>query len=108
MNALVQVPVVVLGKVWLDGDNDPPTLELRLSSGAYVKVGWDLTYHHRLLWWAPDGESDFVTCTAERTGLGDELGPIEDEVFRAVECFESNLRAEYASDEHNYSDGRDG
>ncbi len=100
--------VTVVSTIWLAGDDaGPPTLELRLSSGAYAKIGWDCEYAHRLLWWAPDGETDFVSCTAERTGLDpDVFGPLVDEVARAAECHESNLRAEYEADDNNYGDDR--
>ncbi len=94
-----QLPAMptIIGRTWLDGhDSDPPTLELRLSNGTYVKVGWDSDYSHRLFWFASCATADFVSCTAAATGLSaDELGPLEDEVKRAVEAHESNCRAEY-------------
>ena len=83
-------------RCWLDGDRDPPSLELRLSDRSYVRVGYDLDYHHRLLWWAPDGETDFVSVTAERTGLDeDTLGPLEAEVESAVRHWDAELSARY-------------
>ncbi len=79
--------VQVLSTLWLSGyDTDPPTLELRLSNGGYVKIGWDMTYSHRLLWWAPDRQADFVTATPAMTGLDpDVFGPLVDEVAQAAE-----------------------
>ena len=100
--------VQVLGTCWLDCDTDPPRLQLRLSNGGYVQVSWDFTYSHRLLYFAPDVHAEFVSATAEQTGLSEDvLGPIEDQVFRAYAAHESQWRSEYESDAFNHSDGRD-
>ena len=59
------LPVVVVRSTWLDGyDSDPPTLELELSDGRYLKVGFDVDYQHPLVWMAVDGDAEFVSCVA--------------------------------------------
>lgn len=97
MNAISQLFVVVLGSCWLDGyDSEPPTLELRLSNGAYVKIGFDADYWHRLLWFAPDASADYQSATGAQTGLDpDVLESYCHAVEDAVRAHESNLRVEY-------------
>ncbi len=83
---LVPATPAVIGRAWLDGAaSDPPTLELLLSNGAYLKIGWDLDYQHKLLWWAQDVSADFAPCTAESACLDPlVLDALVEEVYRAV------------------------
>lgn len=100
--------VEILGQTWIDGDNDPPALELRLSDGSFVRVGYDDTYHHRILWWSPDLETDFVSCTAERTGLhSDVLGWMESKAEQAVRSWAVDERSMYW-ESHCPDDGNGG
>ncbi len=96
----------VSSRHWIDGnDTDPPRLEVRLSNGAYLTIGFDTDYWHRLIWYAPNASEDFESATAEMTGLSpDVLSGLCDEVEQACRAFESNWRAEYMADEHNRSD----
>ena len=95
------LPVVVVRSTWLDGyDSDPPTLELELSTGAFVKVGWDVDYQHPLVWTAADRDADFVSCVARETGLGDEIETYFAEVADAARIHEADRLSD------NWSDGR--
>ncbi len=60
--------LTIISKCWLDGhDSDPPTLEVKLSDGSYLKVGYDTDYHHPLVWLATDKHADFVTAVASES-----------------------------------------
>lgn len=92
-------PLEVVRRDWLCVDS--PELHLRLSDGRCVLIQWDLDYGHRLLLVAPDMDAPYTSCTADQTGLtDDQLGPLVDEVYRAVEEDE----AERLSDQ---DDGRE-
>ncbi len=99
------VLVEVLGSIWLDGDDaDPPTLELRLSDGRYLKLAYDLSYSHPLVWAAENKAADFVSIPARESGLGDALEPYLDQVAHAAECHASNQRAEWMGDAMSFED----
>lgn len=86
-------PVIVTKRTWLDGDTGPE-LHLELSTGAWVKIAWDTTYHHRLLYVAADEFDDFRDATTDETGLSaDVLADYVDEVYRAT-VREDDERAE--------------
>ena len=108
MNALTRPVVVVVGSCWLDGDDaDPPTLELRLSNGSYVKVGFDVDYWHRLLWFAPNRSADYQSATGAMTGLDpDVLNSYCNATEDAARCHESNLRSEWNADAMSHGDGQ--
>lgn len=87
----------IISRCWLDGyDSDPPTMELKLSDGSYLKVGWDSDYSHPLVYVAEDVFSEFVSCNSRETGidLGD-LESIVDEVAASTIAHDSNNRSEY-------------
>lgn len=92
---------------WLCFDQPELELELELSDGSFVKVGWDDDYNHRLLYIAANEYEDFVSATADQTGLSEDvLAPLVDEVCRAVREHNWTERAEYPSDERDFGDGR--
>lgn len=63
---------------------DEPELHLLLSDGSTVRIRWDLDYSHRLLSVA-HGDEDFAACTADQTGLSEDvLEPLVDEVYEAT------------------------
>ncbi len=101
---MAKLVVEVKSKIWLDFGEDPPTLECRLTNGSYVKVGYDMEYRHRLLWFSLDAEAEFVSATAAMTGLtSDQLAELEDEAYRAVEAYESNRASTYFDDVQQYA-----
>ena len=105
MNALSR-PVVV-SKIWLQCGSDPPECEARLSTGAYLLVRWDSDYSHPVILKAGNGVADFASIPARESGLSVEaLDELVEEVKRAVECHESNERAEYMGDAMSVEDGR--
>jgi len=87
----------VTAKHWVSGfDRDPPRLELKLSDGSYVLVGWDSDYSHALVFVAATLDADFTSCVASETGLHPgELAALVDEVAAATEAHDSLDRAEY-------------
>lgn len=87
----------VLSRNWVNGFNsEPPRLELKLSDGSFVMVGWDSDYSHQLLFVATDLHADFVSCVASETGLDpDVLAGLVDEVAEATRAHDSNNRVEY-------------
>ncbi len=100
--------VAVVKRTWVDGaDSDPPRLEVELSNGAFVLVGYDTQYHCRCLFYAKDESADFVSCVSGDTQLHpDVLAALVDEVETATRSFESNHRGEYLSDAMSFEDGR--
>lgn len=97
--------LTIFGKAWIDGDSNPPSIELLLSDGTYVRIGWDIDYNCRLLWWSPDGETDFVPCTADRIALHpDVLFALVTEAKQAVEEYDAKQRREYLADPMSYAD----
>jgi len=80
-------PLEVVSTIWLAGDDrDPPTLELRLSSGRYLKLSFDWDYKTPLLWAAADEHADYESIPFRESGLGDALEPFIDEVANAAEA----------------------
>lgn len=99
--------IEVAGFVWLNNDRDPPTLELRLTNGAYVKVEYDTQHHHCYLWFAPNKQADFIAATTAMTGLeADQLAPFKDQAEQATRAHESQQRAEFEADAMSQEDGR--
>ncbi len=82
--------VAVVSFHWLGGSNQPPHVELKLSDGRFVKVGWDGDYAHKLLAVAADKSADYADCTGIETGL--EPGELEVWCDRAHEAWESWAR----------------
>lgn len=92
MNALTRT-VTVTKTYWVDG-----MLELWLSDGAFVRVGWDLDYHHRLLLVAPDEHGDWRDATGEEIPLHpDELDSYVSEAKRRTQDEADEAAAEHDS-----------
>lgn len=95
MNAPIRMPLTVLRSVWLDGGGwEPPQLEMELSDGRFIKVGYDLEFSHPLVWIAPDKHADFESAPARESGLGDALEPYIDEVAHAARLHEADRMAD--------------
>ncbi len=100
--------LVVDSRFVLDGDkDDPPTVEMRLEDGSFVKVGYDLDARLPVIWVANSREAEFVISTKDGACMvPGVLECICDEVEQMAISFESNRRAEYLNDAMSYSDGR--
>ncbi len=93
--------VEVLRTIWLDGDDaDPPTLELALSDGSYVRLSYDVDYHHPLVWRAADKDDDYESIPARESGLGDAIEPYIDQ---AAEAAQSHARQHCDDDGADYA-----
>ena len=86
-------PLEVIRATWLES-SEGVRLELELSDGSFVLVGFDTEYNAPDIFRAADESEDYVSCVARETGLGDAIAPLIDEVAAAQEAFDSNLRAE--------------
>ena len=109
MNATTSLPALlsVVSRLWLQEGRDPPRLEVRLSDGSYLLVGWDSGYSFANVLRAATGVDDFESIPSRECGLsGDELGALVDEVQRATSEHNSNDRSEWLSDADSYGDGR--
>lgn len=92
------VPTVT-SKTWIHCDQ--PELHLTLSNFSHVKIQWDLSYGHRLIFFAEPG-GDFVSSTAQATGMNvEELEGYVDEVYRAVQADEAERMADQWADADN-------
>lgn len=89
----VVADVKVTRKTWLQEQQDPPQLELVLSSGRAIRVQWSLDYATRMLFVV---EGDVSTaCTGEETGLDDAtLDGFVSEVYEAVQQHEAERLAD--------------
>ncbi len=86
---------------------DQPELHLELSTGIFVKVCWDISYACKSILVAADEHAEYVTATAEETGLSrDVLEDCVEEVRRAVRMDEDERLADNFEDRDNYEDGR--
>lgn len=83
MNALTAVPLSVLSTLWLDEENGP-VLEVALSNGRFLKIGWDVSYCHPIVFVAADETAPYESCVARETGLGDEIEPLIDQARDAA------------------------
>lgn len=62
--------VKVLSTSWTEFPHtDPPTLDVELSGGSCLSIGWDFTYSHRLLRLFEGERETGRACTGEETGL---------------------------------------
>lgn len=103
----VVTEIAVVSSAWLVGaDRDPPSLELELSDGSFLKLSWDIDYSCPIVWSASDKSSDYESVAAASTVLGDAIVSFLDEAEAAVRAHASNDRAEWEADANNYSDGR--
>ncbi len=97
-------PVEVLKKDWLQYGDDPPRIELTLSDGSYLLVGYDWDYHAADILRAADKHADYESIPARESGLGDALEPYIDEAKSAAESHarqqddDSGADADYAMD----------
>lgn len=86
---------------------DQPELECELVDGSYIKIAWDTDYNHRLLYVAADKSADYISATADQTGLPEDvLAPLVDEVESAVRHHIAEERSEYMGDAMSFEDGR--
>ena len=97
----------VVSRLWLQEGRDPPRLEVRLSDGSYLLVGWDSDYSFANVLRAATGVDDFESIPSRECGLsGDELGALVDEVQRRTSQHNDCERAEFLGDAMSFEDGR--